>query len=351
MEPFSFLRDLLIVFAVAAAVVFLFQRLRIPSVVGLLVAGVLIGPYGLSLIQDTERVKTMAEIGVVVLLFAVGLEFSLPRLVGMGRLMARVGVPQVLVCVAIGAASTGWYFGDVRPAVLVGLLLAMSSTAVVFKLLSDRGEMASPQGNVAAAVLLFQDLLVVACMVILPLLAERGGDEPPLWHSLGLGTLVVILMLLAGRYLVPHLLFQVVRTHSRELFLMVLVLLCLGSAALTASMGWSLALGAFLAGLALSESEYATQTLAEVLPFRDTLSCLFFISVGMLLEIGFLADNLPLVLVLVLAVVFLKFVAGALPTLFAGYPIRIAVLTGVTLAQIGEFSFILAERGAALGLV
>jgi CPA2 family monovalent cation:H+ antiporter-2 len=351
MEAFGFLGDLLIVFAVAAAVVFLFQRLRVPSVVGLLVAGVLIGPYGLSLIHETERVRTLAEIGVVVLLFAVGLEFSLPRLVGMGRLMARVGVPQVLLCEAVGVGATWWYFGDVRPAVFVGMLLAMSSTAVVFKLLSDRGEMASPQGNVAAAVLLFQDLLVVACMVILPLLAQRGDDERSLWQSLGLGTGVVMAMLLAGRFLVPHILFQVVRTHNRELFLMVLVLLCLGSAALTASMGWSLALGAFLAGLALSESEYATQTLAEVLPFRDTLSSLFFISVGMLLDLRFVVANVSLVLVTVLAVVVLKFVAGGLPTLLAGYPIRIAVLTGVILAQIGEFSFILAERGLAFGLV
>ena len=351
MEPFAFLRDLLIVFAVAAGVVFLFQRLRVPSVVGLLVAGVLIGPYGLSLIHDTERVRTMAEIGVVVLLFAVGLEFSLPRLVGMGRLMAWVGLPQVLICEAAGIALTWWYFGDIRPAILVGLLLAMSSTAVVFKLLSDRGEMASPQGNVAAAVLLLQDLLVVVCMVVLPLLGTQAEGQPSLWYSLGLGTAVVAMMLVVGRYLVPHLLFQVVRTHNRELFLMVLVLLCLGSAALTASMGWSLALGAFLAGLALSESEYATQTLAEVLPFRDTLSCLFFISVGMLLDIGFVAAHLPLVLVTVLAVLVLKFVAGGVPTLLAGYPIRIAALTGVTLAQIGEFSFILAERGMALELL
>jgi CPA2 family monovalent cation:H+ antiporter-2 len=199
-------------------------------------------------------------------------------------------------------------------------------------------------------VLLFQDLLVVGCMVLLPLLAARGGGGPPLWQSLGLGAGVVVLLLLTGRYLVPRLLFQVVRTQNRELFLMVLVLLCLGSSFLTAAMGWSLALGAFLAGLALSESEYATQTLAEVLPFRDTLASLFFISVGMLLDLSFLVAHLPLVLATVLAVVGLKFVAGGLPTLLAGYPLRIAVLTGVTLAQIGEFSFILAERGLALGL-
>ncbi len=351
MEPLDFLRDLLVVFAVAAAVVFLFQRLRVPPVVGLLVAGVLTGPHGLGLIQDVHRVETLAEIGVVVLLFAVGLEFSLPRLVGMGRLMARVGVPQVLLCAAAGAAATGWHFGDARPAVLAGMLLAMSSTAVVFKLLSERGELASPQGNVATAVLLFQDLLVVVCMVLLPLLAERGGDAPPLWRALGLGTGVVVALLIAGRYLVPLVLFQVVRTKNRELFLMALVLLCLGSSFLTASMGWSLALGAFLAGLALSESEYATQTLAEVLPFRDTLASLFFVSIGMLLDVGFVADNLPLVLVTVLAVVAVKFQAAAVPTLLAGYPLRIAVLAGVALAQVGEFSFILADRGLDLGLL
>src|SRR5687767_2960864 len=169
MEPFQFLRDLLIVFAMAAAVVFLFQRLKVPSVVGLLVAGMLTGPYGLRLIHDTEHVELLAEIGVVVLLFAVGLEFSLPRLVGMSRLMVMVGVPQVLFCVASGIALTAWHFGDARPGVLAGMLLAMSSTAVVFKLLTDRGEMVSPHGNVAVAVLLFQDLLVVVCMLVLPL--------------------------------------------------------------------------------------------------------------------------------------------------------------------------------------
>jgi CPA2 family monovalent cation:H+ antiporter-2 len=348
-----FLGDLLIAFAAAGAVVFLFHRLRLPSVVGLLAAGVAVGPHGLGLIRDPEHIKALAEIGVVVLLFAVGLEFSLPRLVGMGRLMARVGVPQVLLCAAAGAAATWGYFGGGGPAVLAGLLLAMSSTAVVFKLLTDRGELASPQGNVAAAVLLFQDLLVVGCMVVLPLLAVRGGDGPdrPAWQSLVLGVAVVAAMLLGGRYLLPRLLDQVVRTHSRELFLIALVLVCLGSAALTGAMGWSLALGAFLAGLALSESEYATQTLAEVLPFRDTLASLFFVSVGMLLDLRFVAGHPFLVAGLVVGVLVVKLLAGAVPVVLAGYPLRTAVLTGVALAQIGEFSFILADRGQALGLL
>jgi CPA2 family monovalent cation:H+ antiporter-2 len=352
LEPLHFLRDLLVVFAVAAAVVFVFHRVRVPAIVGLLVAGMLIGPTGLSLVGDAANVRTLAEVGIVVLLFAVGLEFSLPRLVGMGRLMARIGAPQVATCVLAGIAATWWYFDDVRPAVLAGMLVAMSSTAVVFKLLTDRGDLGTPHGNVSAAVVLFQDLLVVVCMVVLPLLAgQQKADAAPGWQSILQGVLVVVLLLLAGRYAVPPLLFQVVRTQNRELFLMVLVLLCLGSAALTESMGWSLALGAFLAGLALSESEYATQTLAEVLPFRDTLASLFFISVGMLLDLVFVWNNLPLVLVTVAALVVLKFLAASLPTLLAGYPLRTAVLAGATLSQIGEFSFILADRGLVLGLL
>ena len=352
MEPLTFLRDLLMVFAVAAAVVFAFHRFRLPAVVGLLVAGMLIGPSAMSLIREAEHVRMLAEIGVVVLLFAVGLEFSLPRLAGMGRLMAQIGLPQVLVCGMAAVAATWWYFGDVRPAVLAGMLVAMSSTAIVFKLLTDRGELGAPHGNIAAAVLLFQDLLVVACMVLLPLLAkgEQAAAASP-WQSLLMGTLVIVLLLVVGRFVVPTLLFQVVRTQNRELLLMVLVLLCLGSAFLTGSMGWSLALGAFLAGLALSESEYATQTLAEVLPFRDTLASLFFISVGMLLDLSVLWNNLPLVLVTVMALIILKFAAAAVPALLAGYPLRTAVMAGAALAQIGEFSFILADRSLALKIL
>jgi CPA2 family monovalent cation:H+ antiporter-2 len=351
MEPLHFLRDLLIVFAAAGTVVFLFHWLRAPSVVGLLIAGVLTGPQGLGWVRDTDHINALAEIGVVVLLFTVGLEFSLPRVASLGRLMAKVGIPQVAICVAAGVALTALKFGNVRPAIFAGILLAMSSTAVVFKILTDRGEMASPQGNIAAAVLLFQDLLVVVCMVLLSVLAAKGGDDHPLWQSLSQGTAAIVLLLFAGRFVAPLVLFQVVKTKNRELFLIVLALICLGSAALTGLMGWSLALGAFLAGLALSESEYATETLAEVLPFRDTLSSLFFVSVGMLLDLGFLAANLPVVLGIVLTVVVLKFMAAALPTLFlTGYPLRIAVLTGVALAQVGEFSFILADRGLALGI-
>jgi CPA2 family monovalent cation:H+ antiporter-2 len=351
MEPLGFLGDLLAAFAVAGVIVLLFHRVRLPPVVGLLVAGMVMGPYGLSLIHDVHRVETLAEIGVVVLLFSVGLEFSLQRLAGMSRLMVRVGIPQVAICTIVGTAGTWIPFGDVRPALLAGMLLAMSSTAVVFKLLSDRGELTAPQGNLSAAVLLIQNLLVVVCMVILPLLAAQEQAAQSVWRSLGLGAVVVIALLAAGRWVLPLVLYHVVRTHNRELLLIVLVLVCLGSSAVTALMRWSLALGAFLAGLALSESEYASQTLAEVLPFRDTLASLFFISIGMLLDLSFLMQNLLFVACLVVAVINVKSIAAALPAMLAGYPLRIALLAGLALAQVGEFSLILADRGQALGLL
>jgi CPA2 family monovalent cation:H+ antiporter-2 len=344
------LGDLLLSFSVAAIAVSLFHRLRLPSIVGLLVAGMLVGPYGLGLINDVHRVSTLSEIGVVVLLFAVGMEFSLSRLMGLGRLMIRLGFPQVIICLVAGVVGSWWYLGDVRPAILVGMLLAMSSTAVVFKLLTDRGELQSPQGIAATAVLLLQDMLVVVCMLLLPLLAEHDVPVTSVVTSLVLGSAIVALLFL-GRYVVPSILYQVARTNNRELFLIVIVLLCLGSAALTASMGWSLALGAFLAGLMLAESEYAAQTIAEVLPFRDTLASLFFISVGMLLDLRMVGNQLGLIVATVMAVVMLKFLAAAVPTLWAGYPARLAVLVGVTLAQVGEFSFILAERGRYLDLL
>ena len=173
-----FLTDLVIVFAVAAAVVFAFGHAKVPSVVGLLVAGVLVGPYGLSLVADVKVVEMLAEIGVVVLLFTVGLEFSLSRLLVMLPLMGRIGLPQIVGTTALVAAATCWYLGTLPQAVFAGMLVAMSSTAIVLKLLADRGEMATPHGRIAIAVLLLQDLVVVVAMLAVPLLAKAAGAVP-----------------------------------------------------------------------------------------------------------------------------------------------------------------------------
>lgn len=361
--PTMFLADLLIVFAVTAVVVFAFGVARLPSVIGLLVSGVMVGPYGLSLVGDVESVELLAEIGVVVLLFTVGLEFSLSRVLAMLPVMARVGLTQVVGTTAIVAAATTWYLGSLPAGIFAGLLVAMSSTAIALKLLADRGQTATPAGRIAVAVLLLQDLLVVAVMLAVPLLADAAGAAPglpPGDHPAGaphpparpvLGAAVVAAVLLAGRLVVPRVLHEVVRLRNRELFLITIVLICLGTAALTASVGLSLALGAFLAGLALAESEYGHQVFTEVLPFRDTLASLFFVSVGMLLDLRFLVANAPLVVVTVLAILVAKTLATAVPAVLAGHPLRTALIAGATIAQVGEFSFVLGSRGLELGLL
>lgn len=345
MEHLHFLTDLLIVFIVSGVVVYLFHRMQLPAVVGLLMAGMVVGPFGLRLIEEEENVETLAEIGVVVLLFTVGLEFSLSRLWRMGQTMLTVGLPQVLITGSVVALATSWYFAVPGKAIFAGMLVAMSSTAVVLKLLTERGELSSPHGRIAVAVLLLQDLLVVVFMISLPLIG--GGDLG--WSAIALqlfqGVAVLVGILLVGRYLLPQVLYNIVRTRNRELFLSAVVVLCLGTAWLTAWAGLALALGAFLAGLALSDSEYAQQALAEVVPFRDTLSSLFFVSVGMLVDLRFVALHVPLVLLTVVAIVLLKVLSVAIPTWLSGYPLRNAVMAGMTLLQVGEFSFVLASRG------
>lgn len=339
------LTDLLTVFTVAGGVVYVFQRFRLPSIVGLLTAGVLVGPHQLGWVSEPETVHLLAEVGVVVLLFAVGLEFSLSRLASMARLMLTIGTTQVLTCVIAGAALTWGYLGSLNQALFAGMLVAMSSTAVVIKLLADRSELDSSHGRIAVAVLLFQDLLVVVAVLAVPLLAAH--DKPgqsPIW-TLFVGVLLVLGILAVGVFVLPTVLYGIVRTRNRELFLIAIVLVCLGTATLTGAVGLSPALGAFLAGLTLSESEYGHQMLTEVLPFRDTLSSLFFVSIGMLLDMAVLLENLDTVMLLVGAILLVKFFAAAVPALFMGHSLRSAMSAGLSLTQIGEFSFVLALSG------
>lgn len=346
-----FLKDLLLVFLCAGVVVFLFQRLRIPTVVGLLVTGVLVGPYGLRVVDDVHRVDLLAEIGVVVLLFTVGLEFSLSRVVKMAPIMLQVGLPQVgfslvagmLACMGAGIAWNSALFG--------GMLIAMSSTAIVIKLLSDRGEVGTPHGRISVAVLLLQDLLVVAFVLMVPLLTAESGQHGSFLVEVSQGMAMVLAIIVVGRYAVPSILYQIVQTRNRELFLISIFVICIGTAALTNTVDLSLPLGAFLAGLVIAESEYGHQTLAEVMPFRDTLSSLFFISVGMLLDINYLLTHGLSVTLLLAAILLVKSLTATIPSLLAGYSLRTAILAGVSLAQIGEFSFVLAKSGLEVSLI
>ncbi len=346
------LTDLLVIFAISIGIVFVFHKFRLPSIAGFLAAGALIGPHGLNLVSDLEQVKVMAEIGVVLLLFTIGVEFSLAHLFAARRLLLIGGPLQVMGTLFLAAAG-GLAAGlPARQALFWGCLLSLSSTAIVLKALADRDESDSLHGRATVGILIFQDLAVVPMMLLLPLLANPSDNvRPEVLLALGKSLALVGALVAAAWYVVPHLLEQIVRSRSRELFLLTIIVLCLGIAWLTSLSGLSLALGAFIAGLVISESEYSHQAMAEVLPFRDSFNSLFFVSIGMLMDVHALLAHPLLVVALIGAVFAGKFLTGAIPVLASGYPPRAAILAGIAMAQVGEFSFVLAQQGEQIGLL
>ena len=352
MPDHDVLSQLLVIFAVSITVVFVFQKLRLPSIAGFLAAGALIGPSGLNLVSDLQQVQALAEIGVVLLLFTIGVEFSLAHLTAARGLLLVSGPLQVggvLLLVTLAGRLAGLPYGQ---AIFWGCLLSLSSTAIVLKALTDRGESDSVYGRSTIGILIFQDLAVVPMMLVTPLLAGEAEDATQdLLLALAKSAGLVAVIVAAAWFLVPRLLEHIVRSRSRELFLLTIIVLCLGIAWLTSLAGLSLALGAFIAGLVISESEYSHQALAEVLPFRDSFNSLFFVSIGMLMDVRVLLAHPLLVLTLVGAVFVGKFITAAGPLVAIGHPPRSAVLAGVALAQVGEFSFILAQEGQQAGLL
>ncbi len=352
MEQLVFLKDLVLVFSVSTLVVFVFHRLRQPTIVGFLASGVLIGPYGFSLIADKHQVELLAEIGVVLLLFTIGLEFSISKLNQMRHLVLGGGSLQVLGTILL-ITGGAWLFGlPPAQAVFFGFLLALSSTAIVLKILMDRGEIDSPQGRFAVGVLLFQDLCVVPLMLLTPLLSGKTAAGPvAILLVLGKVALTVVLIVFLSRLVVPRFLFQVVKIRSPEIFIISVILICLGTAWVTSRIGLSLALGAFLAGMVIAESEYSHQVLANILPLRDSFISLFFISVGMLMDVKTFLDH-PLAVTSTLSAILIgKTVVVVGSVLALGYPLRVAALVGCALAQVGEFSFVLSRVGWEWGLI
>ena len=352
MTELHILRDVLIIFTVSIGVVFLFQKLRLPSIAGFLVAGTLVGPYGLNLVSDREQVETLAEIGVILLLFTIGLEFSLTQMKASRRLLIIGGAIQLIGTLVLGTTG-GLVVGlSVPEAVFWGLLLSLSSTAIVLKALGERGEADTHHGRATIGILIFQDLAVVPMILITPALANKESEGIlPIALTLAISVVAVIFIIIGARVLAPWILGHIVRARSRELFLLTIIVLGLGTAWLTSLVGLSLALGAFIAGLLISESEYSHQALAEVLPFRDSFNSLFFVSIGMLMDLRVLLDHPVLILTLVTAVLTGKFLSGAGAVLAAGASLRSGVLAGVALAQVGEFAFILAQEGQHVGLL
>ncbi|MDH4300538.1 MAG: cation:proton antiporter [Nitrospira sp.] len=346
MTDYGVLGNLLFIYTVSIAVVFVFHQFRLPSIAGFLVAGALIGPHGLNLISDIETVQVLAEIGIVLLLFTIGIEFSLKHLASLRRLLliaAPIQVGGVIAVALIGGLSAGL---PTPQAIFWGFLLSLSSTAIVLKALAASGDSDSPHGRATIGILVFQDLAVVPMILLTPILASpNDGALSSVLLTLGKSILVVGCIVAGAWFAVPKLLEHIVRSRSRELFLLTVIVLCLGIAWLTSLGGLSLALGAFIAGLVISESEYSHQAIAEVLPFRDSFNSLFFVSIGILMDWRILLEYPILVVGLLILVLFVKFVAGAGAVLAASLPPRAAVMTGIALAQVGEFSFILAQVG------
>ncbi len=346
------LTDLVIIFGLSLVVLFLCHQFRLPVTVGFIFTGILAGPHVFALVRAIHEVEILAEIGVILLLFALGVEFSFANLLQIRQSVLVAGPLQVSATSAAGLLF-GRQIGLSWPeAIFVGFLIALGSTAIVLKLLQERAEVDTPHGRTSLGILIFQDIIIVPMMVFVPLLAGRTEDlGASFLILLAKGLAIVLLVLASAKYVVPLVLFQISRTSNRELFLLSIVLICLAVAWLTAQAGLSLALGAFLAGLIVSETEYSHQALGNILPFRDVFASFFFISIGMLLDIKFLLNNPGIIALLTGGVIFVKALIAAGAGLALRFPLRTAVLIGMALCQVGEFSFILSKVGISQGLL
>ncbi len=346
------LNDVLIIFSLSVGVLFICHRIRIPAIVGYLITGVLAGPYGFGLVHGVHEVEVMAEVGVVLLLFTIGIEFSLKNLLIIKKSVLLGGSLQVLLTIGAIFGMMRWIGFGFGEAMLMGFLISLSSTAIVLRLLQEKAQIDTPHGKTALGILIFQDIVIVPMMLIVPLLAgatENAGTFLLILLAKGIG--IILLVIVSARWIVPQLLYQVARTRSRELFLLCVVTICFAAAWLTAGAGLSLALGAFMAGLIISESEYSHQAISNILPFRDVFTSFFFVSIGMLLDIRVLLADPGTIFAWTLIIMGLKGFIICGVTLVLGLPIRTAVIAGLTLCQVGEFSFVLSKTGLEYGLL
>jgi CPA2 family monovalent cation:H+ antiporter-2 len=346
----AYLPELTALVVGAALVAYVGFRLRLVPIVAFLLTGVVIGPNALGLVNDQEIVDAAAEVGVLLLLFTIGLEFSLDRLKDLRRPMFVGGGLQVALATLVTFAVLMAAGVDADVALFTGLLVSLSSTAIVLKVLADRAEITSDHGRLAVSVLLFQDLAVVAMVLMVPVLGESGGSALEVVTALGTAAAIIALVVVFARRILPPVLERVAMTCSPELFLLSVIAICIGTAYGTSLAGVSVSLGAFLAGLVVSESRFNSQALSEVLPLQIVFSATFFVSIGMLLDLGFLVEHLPMVLGAVLALFVVKAVTAGLAVRALGVPMAVAAAAALTLAQVGEFSFVLAASGAAEGL-
>lgn len=343
---------LVLLLAVACLVMFALGRLRLPPTIGYLLSGVLLGPHVMGMLAEGETVSTIAEIGVILLMFTIGLEFDARYFLRIRRVAIGGGLTQILLTV-LAALLAGMAFGwSIRTSLFIGCIIALSSTAVVLKSMMRQGSLDTLPGRLTVAVLIMQDLAIVPMMILLPI---RGGSMSEislnLAGALGRATLLLALTLLLTRYLMPRFLHLVARGRSQELFLLMTMAICLGMAWVSHLLGVSYALGAFLAGVIIGGTDFAHQIHADIIPFRDVFSGVFFVAMGMLLDPGYVVSAWPAVLVLVTIILVGKTAITTLAVSAFGHPPAISLQVGFNLAQVGEFSFLIAQMGWRQNLI
>ncbi|MDX9880526.1 MAG: cation:proton antiporter [Prolixibacteraceae bacterium] len=343
---FAILKDIVIIFALSTLVNLVFTRIKFPTALGYLVTGIIAGPHLLSLISDRNNIELLADIGVILLLFTIGMEFSLKHLLKIRRIVFWGGLLQVMLTAGVFYLVSKPYGLSWQAGIFIGFLAALSSSALVLKLLQERSELTSNYGRTVLGILIFQDLLLVPLLLFTNILGHESIDISGTLAILALKTAVIIAMVYAGnKWLLPRLLRQIALAKNEELFMMSIFLICLAIALLTSSMGMSLAFGAFLAGLMISESEYSHNAFANLIPFKDTFTSFFFVSIGMLLDLSFVTHNYQLVILTVFLLIVLKTIIAGGTGFLLGHTFRGTLIVGFALSQVGEFSFILAKIG------
>lgn len=340
------LSDIVLIFGLATLVILVFMRLKIPTIIGFLFTGALAGPYGLSLVEASTTVEVLSEIGIILLLFVIGMEFSLKNLMAIKKAVFIGGALQVFLTILISTIVTYFLGFDWNVAVFIGFLFSLSSTAIVLKLLQESGRINTIPGRTTLAILIFQDIVIVPLMLFTPMLA--GESENIAWSLFLLavkGLAVVILTLLSAKYLIPNLLYRIAKTRNEELFLLSIIVTCFAVAYLTSLLGLSLGLGAFLAGLIISESDYSHHATGKILPFREVFLSFFFVSVGMLFDVGFLFINLVPIILLTILTFVVKFIAVSISVRAIGQGFKEAFMVAFSIFQVGEFSLLLAKVG------
>lgn len=347
MELFT---DIVLLLACSVVVVLVFDRLRLPALIGFLVAGMIAGPHALGVVRSVHTVESISELGVILLLFLIGVELSLKQFFRMWRFTILGGGLQVGITIAVTAFILRFFEVAYTTAVFWGILVSLSSTAIALKLLSESGEVESPHGRISLGILIFQDLMVAPLILIIPHLSAPERVLGVIGPQALIGLAIVVTVIVLARYVIPKVLSIVVRARSSEVFMFAVLVICLGAALASAKAGLSAALGAFVAGLLISESEYSEQVVSEVIPFRNVFFGLFFVSVGMLCDLGAVIALWPQMLAITVGVMIVKTGIIAVICRFLGQPWRVGLTTGVFIGQVGEFSIVLLNEGLRANL-